>query len=350
MRRKVEGEAERARVGRWAVAMRARRKGGAGRGTKQARPTFTPVTYPSARENPALVYLDGLPSPNSRRVMGGTLAQIAELLSYDSIDAEHFPWAKLGPDHSSALRARLIRSGRSPATVNRFIQGLRGVLKAAWRLGQMEADAYHRAADLKPVSGQRLPRGRAVEHKEVEALFRVCAADDGPAGARDAALLAVFLGAGLRRAEVTALDLKDYDPKTGELRVRAGKGRRERVTYATNGAADALAAWLDVRGRESGPLFVPVTKGGGFLVRRMTEQAVYLLLRKRREEAGVKEFSPHDLRRSFISALLDQGVDLVTVQGLAGHASIATTALYDRRGERAKKRAAETLRVPFAGR
>ncbi len=79
----------------------------------------------------------------------------------------------------------------------------------------------------------------------------------------------------------------------------------------------------------------------------MTDQAIYNLLLSHAKQAGIARFSPHDLRRSFISELLDQGADVVTVQQLAGHASVQTTAKYDRRGERAKKKAIGLLHVPY---
>jgi len=79
----------------------------------------------------------------------------------------------------------------------------------------------------------------------------------------------------------------------------------------------------------------------------MTDQAILYILRMRVGQAGVAPFTPHDLRRSFISHLLDCGADISTVQRMAGHANVTTTARYDRRGEEAKRKAAALLIVPF---
>jgi integrase len=163
-------------------------------------------------------------------------------------------------------------------------------------------------------------------------------------------LLAVLYGGGLRRSEVVALDVGDHTPETTELRVQRGKGQKGRLCYVTNGAKLALDAWLAVRGPEPGPLFWPADGRGRPLVnRRMTDQAVLLLLRRRAKQARVPAFTPHDLRRTSIGDLLDGGADMVTVQKLAGHANVQTTARYDRRGEEVKRRAAELLHVPFVG-
>jgi site-specific recombinase XerD len=308
--------------------------------------SLTEFPEPAARDqNPAAVYLARL-APGSRRAMTAALETLARIAHGPAARAEIFPWAALRYQHTQALRTALAAK-YAPSTANRQLSALRGVLREAWRLGAMTAEDYRRAADLEPVRGERLPAGREVTAGELRALFLACREDTTAAGARDAALLAVLYGGGLRRSEVVALDLADYNPESGELRVRAGKGGKERIVYATNGARAALEAWLEVRGTQPGALLQPVDKGGRVLPRRMTDQAVLYILRKRAIEARVERFTPHDLRRTFISHLLDAGADLATVQRLAGHSNVTTTARYDRRGEAAKRRAAELLHVPF---
>uniref|UniRef100_A0A1D9GAJ0 Integrase n=1 Tax=Moorena producens (strain JHB) TaxID=1454205 RepID=A0A1D9GAJ0_MOOP1 len=100
---------------------------------------------------------------------------------------------------------------------------------------------------------------------------------------------------------------------------------------------------MSTRGNQPGALLCPIQKGGQIQYRKMTPQAVLLILQKRAKEAGVESFSPHDFRRTFCSDLLDAGIDIVTVQKLAGHASPVTTAKYDRRGEEVKRRAVQKL-------
>ena len=159
---------------------------------------------------------------------------------------------------------------------------------------------------------------------------------------------------GLRSAEVVTLNLGDYKPNNGSLIIN-GKRNEAAESFVNNGAADALADWLELRGSQEGPLFLPVNKGGRIVttlgedgkIKRMADQAVYMLLAKRAEEAGVSNVSPHDVRRSCISDLLDAGADAIIVSRIAGHANVQTTSRYDRRPSQAQQRAQGLLHVPY---
>jgi integrase len=310
------------------------------------RPEALPVSPATvADRNPALVYLGRL-APGSRRTMRGALDALAARLTGGSMDALTLPWGELRYQHTAKLRADLMASGAAPSTVNKHLAALRGVLREAWRLGLMPAEEYRQAVDLEGIRGTTPPAGRALTDGELRALFASCPRDS-VSGIRDAALLAVLYGAGLRRSEAVALECADYDRDTGTLTVRRGKGNKARTVYATNGGKRALDAWIEARGQESGSLFCPVSRGGVVTVAPMTGQAVLWILRRAASRAKVARFSPHDLRRTFIGDLLDAGADLVTVQALAGHANVQTTARYDRRGERVKLQAAGMLHVPY---
>lgn len=306
------------------------------------------ITSQPLDQNPAAVYLASLISDTGRRTQRQALNTMAGLMTNGAADCIAFPWHKLSHQHTAAIRAKLIGK-YSPATVNKFLSALRSVLKEAWRLGLMDAESYHRAADLEAATGSTLPAGRELTPGEISALLQSCAVDLTPAGARDAAIIALMYACGLRREEVVSLDLENYDPESGRL-VITGKRNKQRTAYLNNGAADAMADWLDVRGLAAGPLFFPIDKAGQQELRRMTNQAVYNLLAKRAKLAKVKSFSPHDLRRTFVSDLLDAGADIATVAKMAGHANVQTTARYDRRPEQAKQRAAGLLHVPYTRR
>ncbi len=184
--------------------------------------------------NAAAVYLARL-AAGSRRAMLAALNNIAGVLTSGRDTAATLRWHDLRYQHTQAVRARLAES-YAPATVNKMLAALRGVLRESWRLGLMESSDFQRAADLAAVKATTLPRGRALASGELRALFLNCAADKTAGGSRDAALLAVLYGAGLRRSEAAALEMADYDAETSALTIRSGKGHKARVAYATGGA------------------------------------------------------------------------------------------------------------------
>lgn len=300
--------------------------------------------------NPAAVYLASLPSPTSRYTMGKMLELLA---SWVRLGATPFdlPWHEMRYQHTAALRARLVKE-YSPAYARKGIAALRGVLKHAWKLQLMSTDDYQRAIDLEAVRGESEDTGRYLPPDEMIALLAACAADPRPAAsARDAAVLSVLYSVGPREESVVALDLSDYDPKTGRLTFRHAKGDKPITAYLDDGAKLALTDWLNLRGYLPGPLFLAVLKQGGIRPdKRLTKQVIYNIVKKRTLQAGLEPISPHSFRRTSISDDLSAGVDLLTVSDSHGHKDPKTTKRYDLRPERAKQEAARTRFTPYKGR
>lgn len=305
-------------------------------------------------KSPVLVYLASLGSDRSRRTQLQRLEKVARIVSRGCAGAIDLPWDRMTYEAAQVVRTALSEEvseasgGRlSPAYINATLAVLRAVVTEAWRCGLMPVEQRARVCDVKAVRGSTLQKGRALTTGEKLALSGACQRDRSAAGSRDGALFAIALGCGLRRTEIADLDLADFDPATGELRVLLGKGRKARVVHVSAGVRPALDEWLRCRGELAGPLLAPVNKGGRILLRRLSTHAVFLVCRKRAAEAGVPLFSPHDLRRTFVSDLIDTGADLSLIQGLAGHASVTTTARYDRRPEVRKRQASERLHFPW---
>jgi len=293
-------------------------------------------------QDPLQAYLGNL-APASRTAVAKRLRAVALLIG---VDAAAFPWHELRSQHVEDIKARLLAREAAPATVNLTLATLRGIARYARNLNVISAEEYARLSDVKPACGTRLPAGRSVAPSDLWALVEACAADPTSAGARDAAILATLYVGGLRRAELAALDLADYTADPPRLRVRHGKGNKERLVPLTPAAAAALDAWLALRGRAPGSLFMPLTKGGGVRQTRLTSGAVYKALQKRAREAGVAHVSPHDFRRTFVDDMLDAQVDMGTVRQLTGRASVVATARYDHRGEATKRKAVAALHFP----
>lgn len=298
-------------------------------------------------DHPAAAYLASL-GKASRRPQRQALDAIADILTSGAVsNCLLMDWHTVHYTHTNLVR-NILAERHAPATANRMLAALRGVLRAAWRLGLMSADAFQSAADVKPVIGSTLPAGRELGNGEIGALLDDCQNDKHiNAGTRDAAIIAVMYGGGLRRAEVVNLDLADYDPAENKLTF-TGKRSKQRTAYITGGAAAAVTDWLKIRGAAIGPLFLAINKSDKVRPSaRLTSQAVYNMLEKRATAAGLAHFSPHDLRRTFVSDLLEAGADIATVAKMAGHANVQTTARYDRRPEQAKAKAAGLLHVPY---
>ncbi|HFZ8522864.1 TPA: tyrosine-type recombinase/integrase [Salmonella enterica subsp. enterica serovar Birkenhead] len=295
----------------------------------------------SAQDNPAVAYLISLGSRRSRQTMGSFLNIVARMIGYQNL--RDCAWESMRRHHVQAVIQMLSDSDRAPATINTYLAALKGVALEAWTMKQIDTDSYQHIKQVRSVRGSRLPKGRALEKHEVRSLYFTCENDRSSKGLRDAAILGVLVGCGLRRSEVVALDMESVIPRTRALRV-LGKGNKERIAYVPDGAWQRLMRWVDeVRGEQPGPLFQRIRRFDDVTADRMTDQAIYHILETRRIEAGLEKFAPHDLRRTFASAMLDNGEDIITVKDAMGHASVTTTQKYDRRGDERLKQASRRL-------
>lgn len=252
-----------------------------------------------------------------RRDLGRYVAALTAS-QIDSLD-------QVRPGTVSAHLAEL-RSGPAPlsaASAARAASAVRGLHRFAAREGLADADP---TADVKPPKlPKRLPK--ALDVDRVERILGAVSGDD-PRGLRDRALLETLYGTGARISEAVGLDVDDLDLDTGLVTLR-GKGGRTRLVPVGGYASRALDAYL-VRGR---PAIAAAGRGtpAVFLNHRgarLSRQSAWTVLSRAASATGLDGVSPHTLRHSFATHLLDGGADIRVVQELLGHASVTTTQVY----------------------
>jgi integrase/recombinase XerD len=238
-----------------------------------------------------------------------------------------------GADRSvvEGFMANLLSSGNKPGSVARTMTAVRGLyrFRAEEGIGAEDPTAQVRP----PRSGLRLPK--AITEAEVERLLEA-ASGTQPRDLRDAAMLEVLYGTGIRVGELVGLSLSDIGSDTGLLRV-LGKGSKERLVPVGRLAAQSVDRWLAPGGRpelepkrwarrgDAEALFINA-RGG-----RLTRQGAWEAISKRAARAGLAEkVHPHVLRHSCATHMLERGADIRVVQELLGHASVATTQVYTR--------------------
>ncbi len=260
----------------------------------------------------------------------GLAARSVEAYRRDLVDFAAFVTARGATSPARVTRAAITvylislrRRGRSPATVKRRTAAIRAFYRHLLREDALEQDP---TLDLAPPKlPRRLPRVLTVE--EVEHLL---AAPDPSTrdGLRDRAMLELMYASGLRVSETVGLDLSDLDLAHEVVRC-VGKGNKERLVPVGSQAVRALRTYLGqarprlVHGRATQALFV------SRLGRRLSRQGCWKMIRRYARRAGVtKPLTPHVLRHSFATHLLERGADLRAVQEMLGHASISTTQVY----------------------
>ena len=231
--------------------------------------------------------------------------------------------AGLGLGSLSAVDVRTVRAflaavhtrGLDPASVARKLAALRSWLRFLVRrhvLGRNPAQL---------VRAPRLPR-KLVSFLPIDETAALMAAPGERGGARDVAILELLYASGLRVSELVGLDVRDVDLAETTVRV-LGKGRKERIVPFGTAAGRALRDHLVERGGTAGALFLNRRRG------RLSVRSVHTIVRRRARAAGItRRVSPHTLRHTFATHLLDAGADLRMIQELLGHSRLSTTQRY----------------------
>ena len=232
-------------------------------------------------------------------------------------------WSTVGRAEIRSHLASLVGSGLSSRSQARALSAIRSLHALLLSERITDVDPCDEIASPRP--GRALPR--PVARDEIAAIL---AAPDRrkPAGVRDRAMLELLYATGLRVSELVSLGVNDLDLEARVL-VARGKGGKERIVPVGAPAAEAVRAWLRgprermLRGRRVKDLFV--TPRG----RRMTRQGFAKLLGRHARAAGIRRrISPHKVRHSFATHLLEGGADLRAVQAMLGHADVSTTQIY----------------------
>ncbi len=232
-------------------------------------------------------------------------------------------WSDVTPSHIQYYMVSLSKMGLSPKSLARNLASLRSFFKYLMREKLIRSDP---ASLIKsPRMGRTLPK--VMGRKDVEALI-AAVSEGGPCGLRDRAMLELLYGTGVRVSELVDLDVDRVNMLAGTLLVR-GKGDKERVVPMGEYAIEALQSYLRsgrpalARGKPSKALFL--NRRG----KRISRQAVWKILKAYASRAGLREsISPHMLRHSFATHMLEGGADLRAIQELLGHADISTTQIY----------------------
>jgi integrase/recombinase XerC len=260
-----------------------------------------------------------------RSASAHTLAVYGRALRAFRAACPGFPgWAACEPDHFRRWLFELMKAGRARASVRLWFAALRGFY--GWQVRRRGLGKNPLAEVQLPKPEKKLPV--VLTRAQVEELLNLpLAVEPAPqarpwAAARDAAILELFYSSGLRVAELAGLDVRQVDLPGGTLRV-VGKGRKERLLPVGGPAVRAIQRYRTEAAVHEGPLFLNKSR------RRLTPRAIQLLLEKYLRASSIQlRVSPHKLRHSFATHLLDAGADLRGVQELLGHASLSTTQIY----------------------
>lgn len=280
-------------------------------------PVHPPYSVVRARYAAYLLLERGL-SENTRAAYLSDLDRLQDWLAVQGID-----FFEVSIDDLEKFIAELYDLGISPRSTARIISGI----KSAFRYLKLEGEVDPNPTLLldSPHMGKHLPEVLTVE--EIDAMISAIP-DNGPTSRRNRAIIETMYGCGLRVSELCNLEFSRID-FVNKVAMVTGKGNKERLVPMSDASVDTIRDYLDDRAA------LPVKPGEENIVflnvrgHRLTRQMVFIFIRQLAEAAGItKTISPHTLRHSFATHLLEGGANLRAIQQMLGHESIATTEIY----------------------
>jgi len=285
--------------------------------------------------SPVDTYLLNMRTDESYRTQRSKLRAFVKAAGGENLS--EFDWEELNADTIRFVLKKMRSEGKKSSTINATLCGVKGVFLEMFNKKKIDIEEYIRVKGIKSDKASDINVGRSLTKSEIQEMLE--SPSSRPIDVRNNAIMAVIMGCGLRRKEVPSLEVRhiNIDAETPFLRIK-GKGNKYRDIFMPDFTLEALERWLAYRTREEGPLFPGITKNDSIGYKAITSQRVYYIVKSR-----ISNASPHDIRRTFITKLLENGADLITAQKLAGHASPETTVRYDKRGEGQRIKAIKTL-------
>lgn len=228
------------------------------------------------------------------------------------------------------------------STANNYITVLKLFARECFYNDVIDSITYHSIKNIKKYKGIPPDKGRALQLNEIRKIKLYFSKARNGRELRNFAIFALGIGCGLRRAEISALNIEHLKGKKLQI---SGKGNKSRNTYLSKFTLDAIMAWRKQLPQKKGALFVHVTKGDKIKSERLGIKGVHYVIKDIQDKCKLPCFTTHDLRRTFATTLLQANIDIFTVQDLLGHSDPMTTKRYDKRGDYEKIKAIQSL--PF---
>lgn len=277
-------------------------------------------------------YLNSCTSEQSQTRIEFELKRLAKLMHLTSVD--DIDWHRFDRAAVVSLLSHPELKTRKATTQNFTLSVIKRLCEEAYFAQLLPVARYLSIKRIPNFRSIRCPPPFCVTKTEILKMLQLCRQDGSLKGIRDAAILAVGFGCGLRRSEIAKLPMDNIDFSNHLVRI-IGKGNRERIIGLSDSVWNYLQQWLEQRGSTgTSYCFVPLAKGEKLITsRHLNDETIYLIVQTRSLTAIGRTITPHDLRRAFASHLLASNIDINTLRIVMGHSDISTTQIYDRRDE-----------------